>query len=436
MSSEIAIKVENLSKCYNIYDRPRDRLMQMLARGRRQYFREFRALSDVSFEIKQGETVGIIGRNGAGKSTLLQILCGTLSPTGGTVETRGRVAALLELGSGFNPEFTGRENVYMNAAVLGLTKEEVDARFEDIVAFADIGDFLDQPVKTYSSGMYVRLAFAVVVHVDADILIVDEALSVGDMYFQAKCMSHMKKLMDSGVTVLFVSHDTNAVKALCTRAVYLEHGKVVAVGATDEVVDAYYGAGVKSAQSLQPRPEITSMSECPRGFSEDDLAEQQEFAQRAAFHRIQNGMAEWLNVKLLDVSGRRADQVDFGQTIVLRMLFKGNVDVHSIGMGYHIRDRNGVDVIYSDTGIENCHITNLRAGEIVMMDWEFTVHLREGEYTVTAMLSIPEDLSVGKVEVCDFAPLAANFKVARGKCLPIYGAAYWPNRVKQQRFAA
>ena len=161
------------------------------------------------------------------------------------------MAALLELGSGFNPEFTGRENVYMNASVLGLSNEEIDARFNDIVAFADIGDFLDQPVKTYSSGMYIRLAFAVVVHVDADILIIDEALSVGDMYFQAKCMAHMKKLMKSGVTVLFVSHDVGAVKALCSRAVYLEHGKVIAVGSTDEVVEAYYGAGVRSGQSFQ-----------------------------------------------------------------------------------------------------------------------------------------------------------------------------------------
>lgn len=434
MSSEIAIKVENLSKCYNIYDRPRDRLMQMLARGRRQYFREFWALNDVSFEIRQGETVGIIGRNGAGKSTLLQILCGTLAPTGGIVETRGRVAALLELGSGFNPEFTGRENVYMNAGILGLKREDIDARFDDIVAFADIGDFLDQPVKTYSSGMYVRLAFAVVVHVDADILIVDEALSVGDMYFQAKCMSHMKQLMDSGVTVLFVSHDTNAVKALCNRAVYLEHGKVVAVGSTDDVVDAYYGAGIKGAQSLQAPP-VTKVAESTAGFSENDLAEQREFASRASFHRVQNGMAEWLNVQLLDESGHKTETVDFGQTAVLKMAFKSNVDLPTIGVAYHIRDRNGFDVIYADTGIEKCHMTNVRAGEIVVMNWEFTVNLREGDYTVAAMLSISQDLSIGKVEVCDFAPLAVTFKVARGKSLPIYGAAYWTNKVSQQRYS-
>ena len=176
MSSDIAIKVENLSKCYQLYEKPRDRLLQMLFRGHRQYYREFWALRDVSFEVKKGETIGIIGRNGSGKSTLLQMICGTLNPTSGSIQTHGRIAALLELGSGFNPEFTGRENVYMNASVLGLSKEEVDARFDEIVAFADIGDFIEQPVKTYSSGMYVRLAFAVIAHVDADILVIDEAL--------------------------------------------------------------------------------------------------------------------------------------------------------------------------------------------------------------------------------------------------------------------
>ena len=197
MSSEIAIKVENLSKCYHIYDQPRDRLKQMIlprmqrAIGMqpRQYFREFWALKDVSFEVKKGETVGIIGRNGSGKSTLLQMVCGTLNPTSGSIQTSGRIAALLELGSGFNPEFTGRENVYLNGAVLGLSRDEIDVRFDEIAAFAEIGEFIDQPVKTYSSGMMVRLAFAVAINVDPQILVVDEALSVGDELFQRKCFS-------------------------------------------------------------------------------------------------------------------------------------------------------------------------------------------------------------------------------------------------------
>ena len=200
MSSEISIKVENLSKCYQVYEQPRDRLRQfVMPRIRRmaglkpkQYFREFWALRDVSFEVKKGETVGIIGRNGSGKSTLLQMICGTLNPSSGSITGTGRISALLELGSGFNPEFTGRENVYMNAAVLGLDKEEIDARFDGIAAFADIGDFIEQPVKTFSSGMVVRLAFSVAINVDPEILIVDEALSVGDELFQRKCFSRIE----------------------------------------------------------------------------------------------------------------------------------------------------------------------------------------------------------------------------------------------------
>jgi len=224
MSSDIAIKVENLSKCYQIYDKPRDRLLQMLARGRRQYFREFWALKDVSFEVKKGETVGIVGRNGSGKSTLLQMICGTLNPTSGGIHTNGRIAALLELGSGFNPEFTGRENVYMNGEVLGLGKSEIDSRFDDIAKFADINDFIDQPSKTYSSGMYIRLAFAVAINVDPDILIVDEALSVGDIRFQAKCLRAIQEIKEKGASILFVTHSTGQIEALCSRAIWLNDG--------------------------------------------------------------------------------------------------------------------------------------------------------------------------------------------------------------------
>jgi lipopolysaccharide transport system ATP-binding protein len=218
MSSEVAIKVQNLSKCYEIYDKPRDRLLQMLSRGKKKYCREFWALRDVSFEIRKGETVGIVGRNGSGKSTLLQILCGTLNPTSGTVETHGRIAALLELGSGFNPEFTGRENVYLNASILGLSKEEIDARYDAIIEFADIGDFINQPVKTYSSGMLVRLAFSVQAQVEPDILIVDEALAVGDAKFQARCFDRLKKLKENGTSILLVTHSSEQIVTHCDHA--------------------------------------------------------------------------------------------------------------------------------------------------------------------------------------------------------------------------
>ena len=243
MSTDIAIRVQNLSKCYQIYDNPGDRLKQfivpkikrLLGKKHTSYFREFWALNDVSFEVKRGETVGIIGRNGSGKSTLLQIICGTLTPTAGTVQTHGRIAALLELGSGFNPEFTGRENVYLNAAVLGLSKEEIDDRFEKIAAFADIGQFMEQAVKMYSSGMMIRLAFAVIAHVDADILVIDEALAVGDAFFTQKCMRYLRSFMKSG-TVLFVSHDTASIRSLCNKAVWLERGIVQENGSPKEKI--------------------------------------------------------------------------------------------------------------------------------------------------------------------------------------------------------
>jgi len=246
-SNDFAIRVQGISKCFQIYDTPKDRLKQMLmprlqrAIGEqgKQYFREFWALKDVSFEIEKGETVGIIGRNGSGKSTLLQIICGTLTPTSGSVQTNGRIAALLELGSGFNPEFTGRENVYMNAAVLGLSDDEIDARFDDILAFSDIGDFIEQPVKTYSSGMMVRLAFSVAINVDPEILIVDEALSVGDELFQRKCFSRIEAIRAGGATILFVSHSGSAIVELCDRAVLMETGENLAVGLPKKIVGSY-----------------------------------------------------------------------------------------------------------------------------------------------------------------------------------------------------
>lgn len=239
MSSDAAIKVDSLSKCYHVYATPRDRLLQMIARGKQQYYREFWAVKDVSFEVKQGETVGIVGRNGSGKSTLLQMICGTLNPTGGFIHTNGRISALLELGSGFNPEFTGRENVYMNAAVLGLTKEETDSRFGDIADFAEIGKFIEQPVKTYSSGMVVRLAFAVAINVDAKILVVDEALSVGDELFQRKCFSRIEAMRSNGATILFVSHSGGAIVELCDRAMLMDGGELLASGAPKKIIGRY-----------------------------------------------------------------------------------------------------------------------------------------------------------------------------------------------------
>ncbi|MCP4664724.1 MAG: ABC transporter ATP-binding protein, partial [Deltaproteobacteria bacterium] len=239
-TDSVSISVRHLGKCYNIYKNPQDKLKEVLSFGRRTFHREFWALRHVSLDVKKGETVGIVGRNGSGKSTLLQIICGTLAPTTGSVRIQGRVAALLELGSGFNPEFTGRENVFMNAAVLGLSTEEIHERYQSILDFADIGDFVEQPVKTYSSGMQVRLAFAVAVNVDPDILVVDEALAVGDEIFRRKCFSRIHEMKERGATILFVSHSAGAVIELCDRAYLLDRGEAILNGVPKTVISKYH----------------------------------------------------------------------------------------------------------------------------------------------------------------------------------------------------
>lgn len=239
MSREWAIKIEQLSKVYKIFDKPTDRVKEALNPFGRRYSKDFYALNDVTLTIKKGETVGIIGKNGAGKSTLLKIITGVLTPSDGNIEVKGRIASLLELGAGFNPDMSGIENIYMNGTIMGYSKEDMDARLQDIIDFADIGEFIYQPVKMYSSGMFARLAFAVNAFVEPDILIVDEALSVGDQKFQIKCMDKMEALMNSGCTVLFVSHDLNAIRRLCKRAIFFNQGKMVADGEVNTVADLY-----------------------------------------------------------------------------------------------------------------------------------------------------------------------------------------------------
>ncbi len=301
--TDIAIRASHLSKCYHIYNNPHDRLKQfviprlqrMTGRQSKQYFHDFLALDNVSFEIKKGETVGIIGRNGSGKSTLLQIICGTLSPTQGSVEVNGRIAALLELGAGFNPEFTGRENLYMNATILGLSNKEIEACFNDIIAFADIGEFIDQPVKTYSSGMYVRLAFSVSVHTKPDILVVDEALSVGDFVFQNRCMEKIQALKQAGTSILFVSHDLGTVQIICDRAIWMEHGSIQAFGNVNTVCQDYYAAGLK--KNLPVTKHITIQ------------------AKEAYIPQQLTGMAHFSRLRTLDHHGQPCESFNVGDAM-------------------------------------------------------------------------------------------------------------------------
>lgn len=259
ISNDYAIRAQGLSKCYTLYDKPEDRLKQMLMCGRRKYYREFWALKDVSFEIAKGEVLGLVGCNGAGKSTLLQLICNTLTPSAGSVEVRGRIAALLELGAGFNPEFSGRENVYLSAAILGLKRKEIDERYDDIIDFSGIGDFIDQPVKTYSSGMYVRLAFSVAISVDPDILVIDEALSVGDGAFARKSFDRIKAMKDAGKTILFCSHSLYHIEAFCDKALWLDRGHGMLLGEPQQVIREYsaFLAGLGTGQPVSAEKPVT-----------------------------------------------------------------------------------------------------------------------------------------------------------------------------------
>jgi lipopolysaccharide transport system ATP-binding protein len=435
-SNDVAIQVSNLGKCYEIYNNPRDRLkqfivpnLQRLARRPypKQYFREFWALRDVSFEIRKGETLGIIGRNGSGKSTLLQLICGTLNATTGSIQTNGRVSALLELGSGFNPEFTGRENVYMNASILGLSNAEIDARYDDIVSFADIGDFIDQPVKMYSSGMLVRLAFSVATQVDPEILIIDEALSVGDTFFQSKCMIKMKRMIDNeGTTLLFVSHDLITVKSLCKRGILLDKGSVIHNGDARDAVEKYFGMKVDSEQKVVTNK--TGFQSEDKSASNDCFNYSADFEKRASFQRVQNGKASFKSVVLLDENGKLIESIDYGQKVKLRMAVEVHEDIHLLGYGYHIRDRNGVDAIYSDCYIEgqNC-LENLKAGDRYIIDWSFIARLRQGHYSIASVISIPLDMEIGQVDFCDFIPISCQFVMNVRQPFRLYGLVNWDN---------
>lgn len=414
MSAEPVIRVEGVSKVYQIYGAPGDRLKQALWRGRRTFYKEFWALRDISFEVHRGETVAIIGRNGSGKSTLLQIICGILQPTTGGVSVAGRLAALLELGAGFNPEFTGRENVFVNGALLGLSRQEIEARFDDIAAFADIGEFIDQPVKTYSSGMFVRLAFSVAVHSDPDVLVVDEALAVGDAMFQAKCMTRMRRLMQGGTTLLFVSHDVAAVKALCSRAVLLDRGRALAIGDTQQVVDEY--TRLVHAREAPPTEAESAPSLAPAEAA--DLGDDTAFTRLASIQRMGNNKATIRNVQLTDVRGVTSEGFLHGQEMRLRMLVTVNAPIPLLAFGYHIRDRNGVDVVYSDSLIEDQSIRNPSPGSSFLIEWAFPVPLRNGQYNVACVVSSPDEAAPGpdygceELVLCDFVAVAAQFHVA------------------------
>ena len=402
-SDEVVLRIQHISKRFEIYDKPRYRLQQMLFGRWKTFFREFWALRDIDFEVKKGECVGIIGPNGAGKSTLLQIVTGTLQPTEGTVERHGRLAALLELGSGFNPEFTGRENVYMNAAILGLTKKETDEKYQEIVDFADIGDFIDRPVKTYSSGMMVRLAFAVNAFVDPDILIVDEALAVGDAVFQQKCMRFIRKFKETH-TILFVSHDTAAVVNLCDRAVLLDRGRIVRSGPAKDVSEYYLA---RQFQALQNGGTIEEKSggagttkegeeACFRDMRQDfivttNLRNDIELLRfNDASGSFGTGAARITDVVLLDEAGEKLSWCVGGEMVKLRITAEAYRDLYRPIVGFIVKDHLGQGLFAANTCI--AYLENplsVSAGQNLVTEFVFRMPvLYRGDYSI--MVSIAE----------------------------------------------
>ncbi|MBV6304445.1 ABC transporter ATP-binding protein [Candidimonas humi] len=405
-AAPIAIRVSNLSKCYPIYTSPKDRLLQMFLRSRKALYKEFWALRDVSFTVRRGETVAIIGRNGSGKSTLLQMICGTLNPSSGEVEVTGKVAALLELGAGFNPEFTGRENVYMAASLYGLTNDQIDLRFEKIATFADIGEHLDEPVKTYSSGMYVRLAFAVIAHVDADILIVDEALSVGDAVFTQKCMRFIREFQKKG-TLLFVSHDMSSVLNLCKRAIWLGNGNIVQAGPAKEIAEAYlqytlqqvYGEGAEltaiqpASGSGEPHQEeedlpVNHEAQVPPILNYESQVALQDNLARA--NGWKSGAAEITAVGLAREDGSPQTVFHGGERVRLSITAVSKEGLDRPILGFLVRDRLGQDLFGENTlPFTSSNTIAVEAGQFFCGEFVFTLPmLPNGQYSV--MVSVAD----------------------------------------------
>lgn len=374
----VALSVRNVSKQYRIYERPADRLKETLTRGRVKRHREFWALRDISFELEKGTTTGIIGPNGCGKSTLLQIIAGTLDPTHGTVHHEGRLAALLELGSGFNPEFTGVENALMNAALMGFSRSESEALLPEIERFAEVGPFFHQPVKTYSSGMYVRLAFAVAVCSTPQILLVDEALAVGDAVFQHRCVRRIREMQETGATILFVSHDPSAIRALCSRAVLLQAGRMEAIGKPTDVLSRYQKLIMAREDAYR------SSEEEARGSGEEAATIDEESAAPLRYtYRHGDRSAEIFLVELLDASRRPAEMVESGEAVSLRVRLRFDTDEEAPVCGFLLRNRHGIHLYGTNTDLQQASLGPVRRGEIYEITFAFDCWLAPDTYSVT-----------------------------------------------------
>lgn len=381
MSSDIVIAAENLSKAYHVYKKPSDRMRQMLVGNSRKFYEEFWALRDVSFEVRKGETIGVLGRNGSGKSTLLQIVAGTLAPTAGNVVVNGRLNALLELGAGFNPEFTGHENAFLNATIFGLPHREIENKFDEIAAFADIGNFLDQPVKTYSSGMYARLAFAVAMAMEPEILIIDEILSVGDVFFQAKCVQKLDRFRENGGTVFFVTHDTYSVERICTKALVLNQGRKIFEGATNDGVTIYYKCSREA--DVQPAPTLADPTAQQPIVAPPHPNVGMPIAARRD-HVVTDGSAV---IEEIFVSGEEyIDKRSFqaGEWMIVRLVVKFNVDLDSVDFGVGLRDTAGTLIGGAHSMYNDSPLRGIRANQRRILVAKIKLDVEPREYLLLA----------------------------------------------------
>jgi lipopolysaccharide transport system ATP-binding protein len=420
------VEFRNVSKSYPIYPTPSARLKELACFNRVSFHRDFWALRDINFEILQGETFCIVGENGSGKSTLLQMVAGILHPSSGDVLVRGRVAALLELGSGFNPEFSGRDNVYVNAAILGLSRKEITAKFEQIEAFAEIGDFIDQPVKTYSSGMAVRLAFSVAIHVDPEILLVDEALAVGDIYFHQRCMRKVHELRDQGVTILFVTHAVGEVKSIGDRALWLEGGRMRDIGTTERVVNQYLAAMFEKDSAY-----LTTLHRQAQRITHAPVTAPEVVENIPNIdHRFGDNRAEILGIAVLDLAGQPIQLLEPLSAIVVRISVRASEDITLPIVGFIMRNHMGLDFAGTNTAREGFELPPMSAGDIFTVDF----HLQLPELYPSSFAFSPAiaDGTLRAYSTCDWIDNAIVLQMspADGE---IYGHLHLPCRVELNR---
>jgi ABC-type polysaccharide/polyol phosphate transport system ATPase subunit len=415
---EPVISVRDVGKLYHVYDKPQDRLKQALLRWRKKkFYRDFWALRGVSFEVERGEAVGILGRNGAGKSTLLQIIAGTMAPTTGEVAVRGRVAAMLELGSGFNPEFTGRENVFLGGAILGITRREMEERFDQIAAFADIGEFIDQPIKTYSSGMAARLAFAVSFSVDPDLLIVDEILAVGDIGFQQKCVARLRQLRDAGLTMLFVSHSPDAVRSICQKGLFLMNGQT-----------AYYGPAERATDLYLSHIRESTNEEALKG---GDLgAPIEKTTQVPGQLRYGTGHVQIDSVEVFNRAGEPCRAFALGEEITIRATIVSHIDAKDLSVSFLVRDMTGIDMMGTATFDERIAGPTLKPGERASVSFSFENRLRAGNYGVCLAVTRVSRRDYSDVVLFDQVDGCAGFVVVPDPNRPVHYKFHQPVTVQ------